>query len=285
MTFLTFQRVFWFLMALSLVSIFAVPADTTSRFGPHFSAFFIPIASPTRRLAAWAYGRAGGEGPSLDQRDEQTIKAENLALRQEVSNLTASLEFLKQENAQWKSLGNFRKLCTPLNVIGSDSGVRDTLSLRCTSADGLEPNMPVLCVGGIAGRVDTVGVGSARVRLITDSGMREQGSFVRYETSPDGTVSAKAVPLDPMVEGLGSGKEQMVIRNLDKRSVVDEYHVHPGDVVTLNDTDWPTPILGFPLGVVASVTTQRGNPLMAEVIVTPEKGLTRLTEVMVMTHE
>lgn len=282
MSFIRFNHVFFFLMALATLSAFVLPSNFAETGRAQVQGVFYPVSRPTRRMASWVY-RHFFNDDVVDARGDASIREENDQLRQQIASLWYQLDALKTLNADRQSLGALRPLCTPEEVIGDDSGPEDALLLRGSSQGGLRDKMAVLYRGGLAGRIESAGLGGARVRLITDRGFCVTGNFVRFIASPGGGLVAQKIACDdPLVEGIGDGR--MVIRNLTLPQV-QAAQIAAGDWVVVHDDDWETEVQGTRIGqVIAAPTEQRDHPMFAEIKVAPMEGLSRLLEVMVLTR-
>jgi cell shape-determining protein MreC len=282
MSFLRFNHVFAALMILSILTGFVLdPADTEPARG-QLQGLFYPVSRPARRIAFWVYSHFVHDDIP-DARSDATIRQENDLLRQDVANLFYQLTQLQELNSDRASLGKLRQLCTAVPVIGDDSGPADSLLLKASSLAGLRNRMAVLYRGGLAGRLESVGVGGARVRLLTDAGFRVTGNFIRFQNDSHGNLTAYKIQCDdPLIEGLGDGK--MVIRNLTLRQVQDA-KIAAGDWVVLEDSDWEMEVQGERIGQVEAAPVERRDaPMFAEIHVRPMTGMSRLMEVMVLTH-
>jgi hypothetical protein len=280
------------LMALAAVSAFLIPARYTDRVVPQLQMLFFPVSAPVRGLAAWAHGREEQLPP--DDRAAYAIRLENDRLRQQNVKLRYDLvEQLKITN-ELKNLGDLGPLCTPVKVVGIDSGARESLALAGSSLEGLKDDMCVVYSGGIVGRLQRSGVAGGQVRLVTNPGFRVTAYFSgprQADRNPDGKNPAAATDatgefqrLNPnelvLVEGAGRG--QMVVRH-QKMSDVQTWGLRKGDWVVLDDIEWPARLRGLRIGRIANISTQRESPLFAEIRIAPDADLLKLPEVMVLT--
>lgn len=267
-------------MALAAISSFALPAHISDTGRSAVQGIFYPVSRPTRRFASWAY-RHFFRDEVADARPDATIREENDQLRQQIASLAYQLDALKTLNADRQSLGMLRPLCTPEEVIGDDAGPEDALLLR-SSDELVHDGMAVLYRGGLCGRIENSGLGSARVRLLTDRGFCVTGNFVRFVSDGAGQLTVEKIHCDEaLVEGLGNGR--LAILNLTLPQV--QSRVSAGDWVVLHDSDWEMEVQGERIGeVIANPTEQRNHPMFAEIKVAPMEGLSRLNEVMVLTR-
>lgn len=270
------------LMTLCLLCALAVPPSSVARLDASIAILFEPVSLPAHVIASRLLTRGTSASPA-DTRPDADLRAENDQLRQQVVYLNDQLNYLKQIDKDRQSIGNLRALCTPVEVIAGDSGLRDMLQVDAGSGI-LKVNEPVVYPGGLAGRIDATGPASSRVRLVTDKGVRVQANIIRYIRAEDGkSVAAQIKIPDPMVEGAGNGL--MLIHNLTKQQAIDEFRLARGDLIVLHDPDWPATVWGTVIGTIATVLPWRDAPLFVEITVIPATPLDHLREVQVLTKE
>jgi cell shape-determining protein MreC len=153
------------------------------------------------------------------------------------------------------------------------------LILEGVGAD-VKAEQPVLYGGGLVGKIDAAGAGSAHVRLLTDTGFTVTGQFVRFAKTDSGIQAQRITQLIPIVRGIGGG--QMIIANLAMQDILT---LQPDDWLVLSDPTWPAAIQGIRLGKIASIQRSRTAALYVEIRLSPEAGLMRLNDVWVMTKE
>jgi len=279
---LRFQHVFVGLMAISALSAFALPARLTGRSHPQISMLFAPVAIPSAKIAGFFFRRLGGEQVQ-DSRDLETIRSENRQLKSDAISLQEQLNELMQRNAEREKLGLVRNLCTPVAVVGADSGTRESLSLRSSTLEGITEGLFVLYPGGVVGQVEQAGVAGAQVRLVTDPGSRLRGSFGKFQRRADNQIEFRKLNAPTaLVEGAGDGA--MIVRGLPMEDVRSA-QIAPNDWVILNEPDWPLNLQGQPLGKVVKISPRPDAPLYAQIRIEPQENLSRLREVMVVTKD
>jgi cell shape-determining protein MreC len=277
MSYLRFNHVFIFLMVLSLLCTFIAP-KIHSRPQANVQAIFAPISVPARRLAAWAHDRwtsseAKDDASPANPRSLAEVQRENLDLRVALANVTAQLQNLKELNKDRSQLGSARSLCTPVSVIASDAGNRESIALQ--GGQNIRSGMEVLTTAGLVGRVDGGGILGARVRVITDPGFAMVCSFNRY-----GDGKYEHIPLAAStVVGIGNG--MMAARMMHMKDVKDA-DLHENDWVVLDDHEWPEVLQGWRVGRITSITARRDAPGFADIRIEPSSNLMQLREVMVM---
>jgi cell shape-determining protein MreC len=207
-----------------------------------------------------------------------------------VSQLTAELLKLQQLNADRQMVGDIRQYCTPVRVVGTDPGKRESLALLSGTGQGIQAGQPVLALKGLVGKVHSSGLAGSQVMLVTDREFSAIGEFRRFERNAQSGaaryVATGATP--PVVKGAGDGL--MTITNVPlketaagKNDMPDIEPVRVGDLVVLNDDEWPY-AHGRWLGHVESIEALKSAPLFAQITVRPALNLPALREVLVMTR-
>ena len=282
MSFLRFNHVFLGLMALSFLSAVISP-----RFGGtpkmNVQALFAPVAVPARGVVSMVTGMFSEEQLPADAaspdkpRPLAQIREENTQLRLTVIELTKQLEYLQILNADREKLGLLRQLCTPVAVVGTDAGTRQTLQLQGSSERAVQRDMAVLYSGGLVGRISSAGVGGAEVRLITDEGFAMTCGFGRIV---DGKFLS--LPLtQQLVRGAGRGRMLAPYIKLDD---IKQAGLAENDSVVLEDRDWPQQVWGQNVGRIVRIVPRRNAPGYADVEIEPFANLLQLKEVMVLTR-
>jgi cell shape-determining protein MreC len=222
--------------------------------------------------------------PPRDDRAVADVKEENVQLRQLVSGFKAQLDELQRINADRNAVGDIRRLCTPVPVVGNDAGTRDSLLIRSGTMETVRSGMPVLYARGVVGRVERSGIAGAQVQLITDKDFRAAAQIRRYVKTPDGKISYIQVgQTPPLLQGIGKGK--MAIRNMQIKETTQEIEnpIQVGDVVVLDDVDVDWDLArGQHLGTIEKIQLISNAPLMADITVRPVLNLEALREVMVL---
>jgi hypothetical protein len=275
------QHVFTVLMGAAALTAFVIPPSFTAFAKPHLESFFAPVAGPTAAVAARVRQRIDPVREA-DDRPAENVKAENKVLRDTVAYLKEQLTALQQINADRTTLGEARRLCTPVAVVGAEASAQaQRLALSAGTNDNIAKDMPVLYAGAmVAGRVMSAGIGGAQLRLVTDPGFAVTGSFHRWEPQPNGIprLTPIAITATPVV-GLG---RNMMVAPYAKLIDVKNAGVRANDIVILDDATWPEAVQGMGLGRVVSVGPSPKAPLQAEIRIEPHGELVQLREVMVM---
>jgi cell shape-determining protein MreC len=278
-----FSQVFAFLIALSLLSVFVLPAKYTNPVRS-IQALFAPVSRPSRAIAWRVRDRLAP--PQRDVREAAVVKDENERLKTEVMNLTGQLEELRRIDQDRNRLGDIRQYCTPFPVVGSDPGQRDSLSIAATARDGVGESMPVLYGEGVVGMIDRVGAAGAQVKLCTDPDFAVRACFYYFAPGDPRAYPLSTTP--PLLKGAGKGR--MVILNVPvaETDLQHDDNVHKlsvGDRVAVDDREWPMNLKGRMIGEVEAIRPQKGAPLLSEIRVKPVLNLSALPEVMVMTKQ
>lgn len=284
MSHLKFNHVFFALMGLALVSAFVFSPSSNKRAQAQVANIFAPVAWPANRIAGWARERLMGrssrdDGSPNNPRTAPEVLAENMALRISNASLQAQLDQVLERESTWAQLGEVRSYCTAFSVIGGDSGSRESLMLYGTSLNSLAEGMPVIYSSGLVGRLIRVGLGEARVLLITDPQSKIIASFARPTRHPDGKVTLESLSREArLVEGAGTN--ELVMRDVPERFVQD-IGLRIDDWVVLSDSEWPALLRGYRLGAIYSIENAK-TPSFALIRIRPDQRLSSLREVMVV---
>jgi hypothetical protein len=293
MSYFRSHHVFVALMGAGAICAFLIPPQYSGRFEPRVDLLFAPVSAPVRMVAGWISDRVAPP-PTDDLRRVRDISEENKQLRADVIKFRAQLEDMYRRDAELSKLGPKKDDCQLVKVISADGGTRESIGLEASTLSGLRQDMYVLSTDGLVGQIQGVGIGGARVRLITDQGFRVKVRFARYVTVKGQTTCEFLGTPIAVVEGAGEGT--MVARRLTLaeigfdsegkpliRSAADVLHV--GDYALLYDPDCPRSLQGEVVGRVVRISRSPDARLFAEVHLKPNTRLTRLREVMVMVKE
>ncbi len=263
---------------LSLLSAFGLPRRFTDLGGTAMQAVLIPVSRPTYKLANAIRGRFDSQ-PQRDTRESRQIEQENLALKYQVQQMTATIDQLRQQAGERASLGEFQSFCDRFEVTAADAPPREGITITGSGVSALQVDEPVLSSGSfisLIGRINRVGAAAAHVRLLTDIGSAVTAQFVTYSGQ-----GAQATNLPALVKGAGLG--MMVIDNLPMDQVT-EAKLHVGDWLVLNDAYWPRELQNIRIGQVASIQPLARQPLFALITLAPEQQTAHLSDIWVMTH-
>jgi len=276
-------------MALAAISALAMPPTTGDTFRK-VGILFMPISSPVRQIAGNVDARlvkppstpsseaSAGRTAAQLRDDNETLKFQVSALTSENEHLTGLNESLL---VKLNSIGTLNsKLAVRLvPVIGGDLGTQQVLTLQLLSGD-VASNTPVMYPPkNFAGKLEVVGLGAARVRLISDKSSTITGIFRRYKE--DMVLVNMPQPIKTM-EGLGNGK--MVIKSVKRDEAFPPNHPETslaiGDWFVVKDKDLPDEVQGYKLGEIESITDSK-QPQFVTIILRPASDLMKLREVMV----
>jgi len=271
---LPITQAFLILMGLAFCSAFVLPSRYTNPLRAPVQGLFIPVSAPAARLANWAHAHWANDAET-DPRKNDSIVAENVRLRNQVSWLIEQNRRLAVLAGEKKSLGDLNKLCQRFSVGGSDTGNRETLQLIDGILANVREGQPVLYFGGLAGRIDA----SGQVRLLTDPGFNVSGKFVRFVQQGDRQELFPFTDLHPSVFGMGQGRMRITMNSLAE---VKNAQLAVGDWVVLSDDTWPAEVQGKRIGKVESIAPRKDSPLFAEIKLAPETALIHLSEVFVL---
>lgn len=279
MSHLRFQHLFTALLLMCLITGFVLPGRYSDRMHPEIQALFVPVSMPVGAIAKKVRESVHPD-TTADRRADDDIRRENQELRSELSRMGDQLRILEELNNERAKIGPLRDYGVPFAVLGGDPGPRESLQIRGSSFQGLAQGMPVVYAGGIAGQVQRAGIAGAQVRLITDTGFRIRASFKRY-VKENGEL--KPVPIPNLVKiAEGYGRNRIIVPRVTMEEV-NASGLKVGDVLVLDDPDWPSILKGTYLGHVTVAERSKTTPGFADVRVEPQQVLLRLREVLVVT--
>jgi|GEM_PF-1253052 len=284
MSYLRFNHVFFGLLALSFLSVMLLPARISRHAQANVQVLFAPVAAPVRSVSAWVRNRfttksVRDEGSPDKPRVESLVYAENSSLRQQVAMLTSELERLQATEKERDRLKELRAHCTPYTVFGGDAGQGALLHLTATSFADLKTGMPAIVADGVVGKIDRVGIAGASLQLITARSSRTGVRIGRIETT-DGRASFRLLSSTNVAEGQGKGVMRIALVKSDEFQ-----HIHIGDMVVLDDPDYPDFLQSFRVGRVVEKATRRESPSFGQVTIASFVELTQLREVMIVNRQ
>jgi rod shape-determining protein MreC len=196
------------------------------------------------------------------------VRAENRGLKAEIERLRLEQIRLNEDAAQARRLQalfafkeQFISQTKPAQVIGSSGSEQSrAIYIDKGESDGLKPDMAVITVDGIVGKVLKVFHSTSQVLLIDD------------QSSGVGGILEKS-RLQGIVRGTRSG--EVVLEH-----IMTDNPVQPGEVVRTSGGDRIFP-KGLPVGTVSQVGN--GPDLFLTIRVRPAANLSKLEEVLVVT--
>jgi cell shape-determining protein MreC len=270
-------------MLLACASAFVIPQQYTDKAQPQIQVLFAPVSLPARWVGGALERRLAGPEQPTDPRPVAAIRELNDHLMQQNAWLTQELDDLRKVNNERKLVGDIRKFCTPVPVIGSDSSNRESLAVGASSLEGLKDGMYVVYSGGIVGKLQRSGLGGGQVQLVTNKGFTLTAYFGSFRKGPDGEKHFVRLNKGAfLVLGYGNG---IMVCQMISVADVKNYGIRVGDWVMLDDPDWPHDLQNRRIGKVVSIDKRPGSPLYAEIRIRPESDLKKLKEVMVLTSD
>jgi rod shape-determining protein MreC len=196
------------------------------------------------------------------------VRAENRALKAEIERLRLEQIRLNEDAAQARRLQalfafkeQFISATLPAQVIGSGGSEQSrVIYIDKGESSGLKPDMAVITVDGIVGKVLKVFHSTSQVLLIDD------------QSSGVGGILEKS-RLQGIVRGTRSG--EVVLEH-----IMSDNPVQPGEVVRTSGGDRIFP-KGLPVGKVSQVGN--GPDLFLTIRIKPAANLSKLEEVLVVT--
>jgi cell shape-determining protein MreC len=276
---LKFEHIFAGLLALCVVTAFVLPSRYANKAHPQVAVLFAPVSMPAGAIARRAHDSLSPD-PITDKRPDQDIRRENEELRETLARMTEQLRDLQARNDERSKIGPLREFCTPFAVIGGDPGARESLQIRASSLQGLSEGMAALYTAGLAGRVQRAGIAGAQVQLITDTGFRVRVSAKRYQKTGNDEAAVALPRFLRVAEGVG--RNRMIVPRVTMEEVT-AAGLRPGDVLVLDDPDWPPILKGTQVGQIKSIEKSKTHPGFADIHAEPPEVLLRLREVLVLT--
>ena len=279
-----FNAVLLSLMGLAAISALAMPPTMGDSFRK-LGILFMPVSSPVRQIAGTVDARMVKPIPLPST---QTSAGRTAAqLRDDIETMKYQIQVLTAENLRihekLDSIGaiDITSAIKFVPVIGGDLGTQQVLTLQLRSGEGAVPNTPVMYPPkNFAGKLEVVGLGAARVRLISDKNSTVTGMFCRYQK--DLGMIDMPQPFKTM-EGLGNGKMVINKVKVDEASPPrhPESNLAVGDWFVVRDKDLPEEVQRYKLGEIESITPSK-QPQFVTIILRPDTDLMKLREVMVL---
>ena len=249
-------------------------SPTAGNYLPRIDKLFLPISSTVRNTAL-SLVKEPVKDPESKER-QASLKNEN-------ERLTKQNFFLEKELERLRNLTDIMNKSgipnpTLVGVIGGDFGNQQVLSLKLPSGMKLDPGAPVYSPkGAFAGRLEIVGIGAARVRLVTDKASRIQANFARF----DSTGGHSLPHAGRIVQGTGDGK--MMIEGVKRADLIalnnPELKLAPGDWVVVDDHE----LLAAQYKKIGEIEAivESNKALFVNIIIRADEPLLRLTQVLV----
>jgi rod shape-determining protein MreC len=259
------QRTGFLFGAVTVAHIILISAQVSTRRGvPVLEAVTFGAFAEVQRASTLGIGAVRGWwGGYLDLR---AVRGENERLRQEVSQLSVSLQqerALAQQSRTLQALLDLRKqapLETAAAVVIGSSASPDfrTLTIDKGTEDGLRPDMAVIAPAGVVGRVITPGPRAAKVQLLIDR-----------------NAAAGAIIERSRAQGVVEGNGQ----DLRLNYVSETADVVVGDVLVTSGIDGIYP-KGFVIGQIQSVEKVGGR--FGAIVISPSVAFSSLEALLVV---
>ncbi len=261
------RRSFWFLFTLAIVSVILSARQPGMIQTPRDAAagtlqmLLVPVS--------WSFTRAQSAFDSVlnfghpSPQNSQRIKFRYDRI---ITLLKARIDVLQNLLDQTHLLdGNFPGIqpgtLLAANVDGFSTASTDTMFLDRGAQDdrALGAGDPVLAHLSLVGRVIAVGPQTCRVALLTAANMKETARIVRITDGKPLVISG-----DCLVTGTGLG-----VLHCELDQSVGGIPPRIGDIVILNDADWPSAINGITLGTVTHIAASDRTALRWSLKISP----------------
>ena len=202
-------------------------------------------------------------------RENQTLRAENQELRHVVFQLTEKAA----ENERLQAMLEFRTKSVAFQmkaatVIGRDPGtLNNSILINQGTGDGIRVNMPVVTNQGLVGHVMEAFPGTAKVRLLSDTGSSAAAMVQRPQSRAVG-----------IIEGNLSQLSVLRMKNLAR-----DGDVIKGDKIMTSGFGGIYP-KGLMIGEVVDVVDDEGG-LLKNAMIRPAVDFSRMEEVFVILGE
>ncbi len=202
-------------------------------------------------------------------RENQALRSENHELRQVVFQLTEKAA----ENERLQAMLDFRGKSVLLQmkaatVIARDPGTFSySILINRGTNDGVRVNMPVVSTQGLVGHVMETYGGTAKVRLLLDTGSSASAMIQRPQSRAVGVVEGNPVQLS----------------SLRMKNLTRDGDVIKGDKIMTSGLGGIYP-KGLLIGEVVDVLDDDGG-LMKHALIRPSVDFSRIEEVFVITGE
>ena len=208
-----------------------------------------------------------------NNRTKASLQAENIALKQQLDQLTGAafrIENLEAENALLNKLVGYKNAhqeqkLVPARVIALNMGeLRDACLVDKGREDGVQQGMLIIAGSGLAGVVDEVYPSSSRMTIISSSRTRIGARVLRAESRAVGVVTGRSLTGATL-------KLQYLPREAD---------IKEGDSIVTSGVGGKYPP-GIYIGTVGKVEVDAGG-LQKLAQVTPAANLTSLEKVFIL---
>jgi cell shape-determining protein MreC len=226
------------------------------------------VALPSTLLgkvqSAWARLLSTTARPAARDADYQKLLEENILLKREATIRLAEIEHLQDELLQSNVLHErlpslSPKYLLPAGIYGQSVSVASGYCYLDKGAqDRVLPGGPVLLQFALLGRITSVGQFNCVVRLLTDRDMKLEARLVRV--SPQGEV-----PVANLCIVHGNGNDTLRCDTIRVQTLAPR----EGDLLLLNDNEWPRAVQGAVIGQVREIRPNESQPLRYDLVIEP----------------
>ena len=189
-----------------------------------------------------------------------------------ISDLEKLLRETRLIHQRFPGLSVQRLRAAAIDGFSSGNGDECTLDQGWRDDKEIRPGDAVLANRAVIGRVSHVGPETCSVRLLTDPRMKEIAAISR-------PVRAGLVSIAPqaLIEGAGPGRLRC---ELDQS--IHAMAPKPGDLVLLNDSEWPQAVAGAVIGVIKTVHQSSRTSLRWSLQITPRTDVQQIRQVVIV---
>jgi cell shape-determining protein MreC len=223
-----------------------------------------PVSAPLTRLQTWLTHFFTTTPPEPDVIDCQRLRDENEALKQEAAIRNQQIDFLNNKLLEARVIQERFPKLSPQNMLTANvtgySG--SAASAYCTLDKGTHSGVligdPVLLQWALLGRVISVGELNCTVHLLTDRNMKVEARVARM--GPQGSV-----PIADSCLVHGNGNNSLRCDTIEVHAIAPQ----KGDLLILNDKEWPLALQGAIIGQVQDVRNNENQPLRFDLRIDP----------------
>ena len=277
---MTPRKWFWILNVAALVTVMigarhpqvvnrprGAAADAVKTFVAPFSSVFTGLQTGVNRFLH-PHQNSSSRVKSLRVRYQNEIAM----LVTRISDLEKLLRETRLIHQRFPGLSVQRLRAAAIDGFSSGNGDECTLDQGWRDDKEIRPGDAVLANRAVIGRVSHVGPETCSVRLLTDPRMKEIAAISR-------PVRAGLVSIAPqaLIEGAGPGRLRC---ELDQS--IHAMAPKPGDLVLLNDSEWPQAVAGAVIGVIKTVHQSSRTSLRWSLQITPRTDVQQIRQVVIV---
>ncbi len=242
-------------------------ADAVKTFVAPFSSVFTGLQTGVNRFLH-PHQNSSSRVKSLRVRYQNEIAM----LVTRISDLEKLLRETRLIHQRFPGLSVQRLRAAAIDGFSSGNGDECTLDQGWRDDKEIRPGDAVLANRAVIGRVSHVGPETCSVRLLTDPRMKEIAAISR-------PVRAGLVSIAPqaLIEGAGPGRLRC---ELDQS--IHAMAPKPGDLVLLNDSEWPQAVAGAVIGVIKTVHQSSRTSLRWSLQISPRTDVQQIRQVVIV---